>query len=115
MSQTDREGLLIAYREVLLAAIEHGAGRAAGKLVDVVAVRTQRSIVFYARDPGPGAEAPRMPPGIAPDGSLLRELVPTQDITGSAAAYRLLVARTVVDEMIYNETKNEVILIKHTA
>ena len=36
----DREGLLLAYREVLLSAIEHGAGRASGKLVDVAAVRT---------------------------------------------------------------------------
>lgn len=113
--QTDREGLLIACREVLLAAIEHGAGRAAGKLVDVVAVRTERAIVFYARDPGPGFEAPRVPPGLAPDGSVLRDLVRPQDVLGSPAAYRLLVARTVVDEMIYNETANEVILIKHTA
>ena len=113
--QTDREGLLIAYREVLLAAIEHGAGRATGKLVDVVAVRTQRAIVFYVRDPGSGFEAPRVPPGIAPDGALLRELVPPQDVISGAAAYRLLVARTVVDELIYNEHADEVILIKHVS
>ncbi len=112
--QADREGLLIAYREVLLTAIEHGAGRATGKLVDVVAVRTRRAIVFYAKDPGEGFEAPRLPAGIAPDGSVLPELAAQSGGLGSPEAYRLLVVRTVLDEMIYNETANEVILIKHT-
>jgi DNA-binding NarL/FixJ family response regulator len=109
----DREGLLLAYREVLLSAIEHGAGRAAGKLVDVAAVRTQRSLVFYVKDPGRGFGMPRLPAGIADDGAILAELVRSEDESIQAEAYRLLVARTIVDEMFYNERADEVILIKH--
>jgi CheY-like chemotaxis protein len=109
----DREGLLLAYREVLLSAIEHGAGRAAGKLVDVAAVRTQRSLVFYVKDPWRGFDVPRLPAGIADDGALLAELVRSEDESSQAKAYRLLVARTIVDEMFYNERADEVILIKH--
>ena len=109
----DREGLLLAYREVLLSAIEHGAGRASGKLVDVAAVRTQRSLVFYVKDPGRGFDVPRLPAGIADDGAILAELVRSQDESSQAEAYRLLVARTIVDEMFYNERADEVILIKH--
>jgi len=112
---TEREGLLLAYREVLLSAIEHGAGRATGKLVDVAAVRTRRAIVFYVKDPGRGFEAPRLPAGIAEDGTVLPGLAAQQGLLGDAAAYRLLLARTVVDEMFYNEPANEVILIKHVA
>jgi CheY-like chemotaxis protein len=111
----DREGLLIAYREVLLSAIEHGAGRASGKLVDVAAVRTQRAIVFYVRDPGPGFSPLRLPPGF--DGRTIPEpqfVLHEEGDHGYAEAYRLLVARTIVDEMLYNERADEVILIKHT-
>ncbi|MCU0251169.1 MAG: ATP-binding protein [Vicinamibacterales bacterium] len=109
----DREGLLLAYREVLLSAIEHGAGRTSGKLVDVAAVRTQRALVFYVKDPGRGFGVPRLPAGIADDGAVLAELIRSKDESSQAEAYRLLVARTIVDEMFYNERADEVVLIKH--
>ena len=109
----DREGLLLAYREVLLSAIEHGAGRASGKLVDVAAVRTQRALVYYVKDPGRGFDVPRLPAGIADDGAVLAELIRSKDESSQAEAYRLLVARTIVDEMFYNERADEVVLIKH--
>jgi len=112
---TDREGLLLAYREILLSAIDHGAGRASGTLVDVAAVRTRRAIVFYVRSPGLGFDVPRLPAGIADGGALFAELDGHEDGLGGVEAYRLLVARAVVDEMIYNERADEVILIKHTA
>lgn len=111
----DREGLLLAYREVLLTAIEHGAGRATGKLVDVAAVRTQRAIVFYVKDPGPGFAVPRLPPGIGDDGSVLPGAAGRWDEGSQAEEYRLLVARTIVDEMFYNERADEVVLVKHTS
>jgi len=92
---TEREALLLAYREVLLNAISDGAGRAAGRLMDVAAIRTARAVVLYVKHPGFGFDAP---------GALS---------SASPESYRLLVARAVVDEMIYNEHADEVILIKH--
>jgi hypothetical protein len=56
---------------------------------------------------------PRLPAGIADDGAILAELVRSEDESIQAEAYRLLVARTIVDEMFYNERADEVILIKH--
>jgi hypothetical protein len=50
----DREGLILAYREVLLNAMQHGAGSDPHESVEVAAVRTERSIVFYVKDPGEG-------------------------------------------------------------
>jgi CheY-like chemotaxis protein len=111
----DREGLLIAYREVLLAAIERAAARSTGTLVDVAAVRTRRATVFYVKDPGPDFGPPGLPPGISPDGRLLPELEARRAAPGEAAFFAPLVARTIVDEVILNEASNEVILIKHTA
>lgn len=112
--RADREGLLIAYREVLLTAIEHGACRAAGKVVDVAAVRTRRAIVFYVKDPGPGFGPPGLPPGISADGRVLPELEARRAAPAEAGFFAPLVARTIVDEVLLNEASNEVILIKHT-
>jgi DNA-binding NarL/FixJ family response regulator len=113
--QAEREGLLIAYREVLLTAIEHGAGRSAGKLVDVAAIRTERAIVFYVKDPGPGFSQLKLPASFDAQRAAEPGFVgPGEDAGGCVEAYRLLVARTIVDEMLYNERANEVLLIKHT-
>jgi two-component sensor histidine kinase len=49
-----RRGLLAAFRELLLNAMEHGAGFGEDRIVEVSAVRTQRAIVFHFRDPGTG-------------------------------------------------------------
>ena len=113
--EADREGLLLAYREVLLSAIEHGAARASGKLVDVAAIRTERAIVFYVKNPGLGFNLTRLPAGISDEGTVLPELARSEPEGGAAAEYRLLVARSIVDEMFYNERADEVVLIKHTA
>jgi len=111
---TQRGGLLIAYREVLLSAIGHGSGLSPWTLVDVAAIRTERSIVFYVKHPGYGFDAPRLPAGILGDGTVLPGLLPHDEASGRADQYRLLVARTVVDEMFYSEGANEVVLVKYT-
>src|SRR5215831_18018236 len=49
-----RADALFAFREVLLNAMEHGGGFDPDKAVEVSAVRTQRAIVYYVRDPGRG-------------------------------------------------------------
>jgi len=45
---------MMAFREILMRAIEHGAEFLPGKVVEVAAVHRQRAIVFYVRDPGVG-------------------------------------------------------------
>lgn len=57
----DRDGLLVAFREILLNAMEHGGGFDPDQVVEVSAVRTARAIVFYVRDPGPGYAPERLP------------------------------------------------------
>ena len=34
--------------------MEHGAGFDDGKVIEVAAIRTARTIVYYFKDPGPG-------------------------------------------------------------
>ncbi len=112
--ETPRDDLMFAFREVLMNAMEHGGGFDPDQVVEVIAVRTARTMVFYLRDPGPGFDfaalphaavtRPHDPLGVAEarEGSGLRP-----------GGFGLLLARQIVDEMIHNERGNEVILIKH--
>jgi DNA-binding response OmpR family regulator len=54
LSPAVHESVMLAFREVLMNAMEHGAKFDSGKVVEVAAVRTTRAIVFYVRDPGAG-------------------------------------------------------------
>src|SRR5262249_55495277 len=48
----ERDLLLTAFREMLLNAMEHGAGFDADKVIEVTAAKTDRAIVYHFRDPG---------------------------------------------------------------
>jgi anti-sigma regulatory factor (Ser/Thr protein kinase) len=109
------DSLMLAFREVLLNAMEHGAKFDPGKVVEVAVVRTARAIVLYVRDPGEGFPQGALPHAAlskAPDDPIaLAELREEQGLR--PGGYGILMARNIVDEMMYNEVGNEVLLIKH--
>ena len=51
---SERDLLMTAFREMLLNAMEHGAGFDPEKVIEVTAAQTARAIVFHFRDPGDG-------------------------------------------------------------
>jgi ActR/RegA family two-component response regulator/anti-sigma regulatory factor (Ser/Thr protein kinase) len=117
LAEAPREELMIAFREVLMNAIEHGAQFHAGKMIDVAAIHTARAIVFYVHDPGVGFRwetlqhaAISNPPDAPNQHSDLREQKGMRP-----GGFGILVARGIVDQLIYSEVGNEVLLIKHTA
>lgn len=111
-----RADLLTAFREMLLNAMEHGAGFDPDKVVEVAAVRTERAIVYYFRDPGPGFARAALPQAAAPTTE-----DPLAHLEYRAAhglrpgGFGILMTSQLVDELIYNQFGNEVLLIKHTA
>jgi anti-sigma regulatory factor (Ser/Thr protein kinase)/CheY-like chemotaxis protein len=117
IADPERADLMLAVREVLMNAIEHGGGLDPDQVVEVSAVRTARAIVFYIRDPGQGFQIEKLPHAAVsnpPDD-------PTAHVEKRAQAglrpggFGLLLARSIVDEMILSEKGNEVLLVKHTA
>ena len=52
--ERERDLLMTAFRELLVNAMEHGAGFDPEKVVEVTAARTKRAIVYHFRDPGAG-------------------------------------------------------------
>lgn len=113
----DRDGLLVAFREILLNAMEHGGGFDPDQVVEVSAVRTARAIVFYVRDPGPGYAPERLPHAAVsnPPDDPVAHLKRRTELGLRPGGFGLLVARKVVDQMILSERGNEVLLIRYTA
>jgi DNA-binding NarL/FixJ family response regulator len=111
-----RDKLMLAFREILMNAIEHGAAFHPTKVVEVVAVHTQRAIVFYVRDPGAGFRLDEIPHAAVsnpPDAPLAH--LELRDTAGMRpGGFGILTAKGIVDELIYSEVGNEVLLIKHT-
>jgi anti-sigma regulatory factor (Ser/Thr protein kinase) len=96
-------------------AMEHGAQFQPDKVVEVAAIPTVRAIVFRVRDPGRGfrwdgiSHAAVSNPPDAP----ARHIEVREQQGMRPGGYGIQLARGIVDELIYNEVGNEVLLIKH--
>ena len=112
ISELDRLALVTAFREVLLNAMEHGAGFDANKVIEVAAIRTERTIVYYFKDPGPGFN-PKKPGLVATDTDPLTHLHEREARGMRAGGFGLLLTSKLVDEVHYNQFGNEVVLVKH--
>ena len=111
----ERDLLIAAFRELLLNAMEHGAGFDADKVIEVTAAKTARAIVYHFRDPGNGFKPEDIGHAAA---SPAPEDVVTSALRRAEMGLRpggfgMLIARQVADELVYNERRNEVLLIKH--
>jgi anti-sigma regulatory factor (Ser/Thr protein kinase) len=116
VSEDAREGLLLAFRELLLNAMEHGAGFNSGRTVEVSAVRTERAIVYHFRDPGEGFRLDQLEHAAIsnPSDDPVRHMERRQAMGMRPGGFGMLIARRIADELYYSESGNQVLLIKHT-
>ena len=115
LPEDTREEMLQALREILLNAMEHGAAFNPEQVVEVTAVRTARSMVFYVHDPGAGFRRESLThAAIAnPTHDPAAHIAQREKEGMRAGGYGLLLASGTVDELIYSEIGNEVLLIKY--
>ncbi len=111
----ERENMASAIREILVNAIEHGCSSDPEKQVRITYVRTARAIIYHVGDPGTGfsfadlSHAAVSNPAHEPFGH-----TEVRDRLGMRpGGFGILLARHMVDELIYNEAGNEVLLIKY--
>jgi anti-sigma regulatory factor (Ser/Thr protein kinase) len=111
----EQDLLMTAFREMLLNAMEHGAGFDPNKVIEVTAAKTARAIVFHFRDPGDGFD-----PSDLQHASVTADpqhVLATTEHRAQAGlrpgGFGMLIVRQVVDELVYNEKGNEVLMIKH--
>jgi anti-sigma regulatory factor (Ser/Thr protein kinase) len=115
LPETARQEIMVALREILMNAMEHGAKFNPDQVVEVNAIRTARTMTFRVRDPGAGfrKEAITHAAYANPPGDLTAHTLQRRQQGMRAGGYGMLLAAGTVDELIYNETGNEVILIKY--
>jgi anti-sigma regulatory factor (Ser/Thr protein kinase)/ActR/RegA family two-component response regulator len=112
---SERDLLMTAFREMLLNAMEHGAGFDPEKVIEVTAAQTARAIVFHFRDPGAGFDREDLSHAAAtsqPE-DVLKSAVERAESGIRPGGFGMLIVRQIVDELVYNERGNEVLLIKH--
>src|SRR5208283_1409907 len=110
-----REQLTTAFREMLLNAAEHGCQFDESKQLEISFARTARLILYQIRDPGPGFAVESMEHAAVgnPVGQPFRHVEYRNSHGMRPGGFGILLARKIVDEMLYNERGNEVLLIKY--
>jgi anti-sigma regulatory factor (Ser/Thr protein kinase)/ActR/RegA family two-component response regulator len=115
LPETVRQEIMMALREILVNAMEHGAAFNPDQVVEVNAIRTARTMTFRVRDPGAGFRKDSITYAAfvnsSPDPTA--HIVQRDQHGIRAGGYGLLLAAGTVDELIYNELGNEVLLIKY--
>jgi anti-sigma regulatory factor (Ser/Thr protein kinase)/DNA-binding NarL/FixJ family response regulator len=110
-----RDLLMTAFREMLINAMEHGAGFDTEKAIEVTAARTGRAIVFHFRDPGEGFDHADLAHAAA--SSHHTNVMATTEHRANEGlrpgGFGMLIVRQIVDELVYNEQGNEVLMIKY--
>jgi anti-sigma regulatory factor (Ser/Thr protein kinase) len=117
LPEADRDALLLAFREILMNAMEHGGHFDPDQVVEVSAVRTARTIVYYVRDPGAGFDREDLGHAAVanPADDPIAHAIEREQQGLRPGGFGLLLTRKVVDELIYSERGNEVLLIKYKA
>ncbi|MES1260643.1 MAG: response regulator [Acidobacteriota bacterium] len=111
----EEEAVAAAFREILLNAIEHGGGNDPRKSVTITYVRAERALLYYVRDPGTGFSFEKLKhAAISNSPADPMEHVELRAQLGMrSGGFGILMTRSLVDELIYNELGNEVLLIKY--
>jgi anti-sigma regulatory factor (Ser/Thr protein kinase) len=111
----EKQAVGISFRELLMNAIEHGAHFDPTQLVEISYVRAKHMVMCRVKDPGPGfnlQEAHHAAANNPPDDPLAHAKV--RKLQGlRAGGFGILLAQKAIDELIYSEQGNDVLLIKY--
>jgi CheY-like chemotaxis protein/anti-sigma regulatory factor (Ser/Thr protein kinase) len=110
-----RESIAYAFRELLMNAIEWGGRLDPSRKVRIACLRSRRMMMYRIADPGPGFKIEDLPH--AAIGQPADQPVVHMQVRESKGirpgGFGLLMVRASVDELLYNEKRNEVVFVKY--
>jgi len=115
LPDNETEQVATALREILLNAIEHGGKFDASQHVEVSYVRTRHMVLCKVKDPGTGfslEELKHSALGNPPD-EPFRHISEREAQGIRPGGFGILMAKELVDDLLYNQQGNEVLLIKY--
>jgi CheY-like chemotaxis protein len=115
LSEAVREAVAQAFRELLTNAIEWGGKLDPNRKVRISCVRTPRLLLYRIADPGEGFDIDKLRHAaiMNPDDDPMRHLSVREEKGLRPGGFGLAMTRSLVDDLIYNEARNEVLLIKY--
>jgi len=115
LPDAEREDVATAFREILMNAIEHGANFDPNKFVEISYVRSRHMVMCRVKDPGEGFSLDEIRHSALsnPPEDPIQHANYREEHGMRAGGYGVLVARELVDELIYDEKGNNVLLIKY--
>jgi len=111
----ERESMGFALKEILMNAMEYGGKFDRERFVEISYVRGQRMILYRVRDPGEGFSLDELPHAAIsnPPEEPVRHLEVRDSKGMRPGGYGVLLSRKLVDDLIYSEQGNDVLLIKY--
>ena len=110
-----RESVAQAFHELMNNAIEWGGKLDPERKVRISCVRAKRMLLYRISDPGEGFDIARLEHAAIsnPSDSPIQHAIIREEKGLRPGGLGLMMTRSLVDELIYNEARNEVILIKY--
>jgi CheY-like chemotaxis protein/anti-sigma regulatory factor (Ser/Thr protein kinase) len=110
-----RESVAQAFHELLTNAIEWGGRLDPTRKVRITCVRARRMLLYRIADPGEGFDIARLQHAAIsnPEDDPLQHAFERQRQGLRPGGLGLMMTRSLVDELIYNEARNEVMFIKY--
>jgi len=110
-----RDSIAYAFRELLMNAIEWGGRLDPSRTVRIACLRSKRMMMYRIADPGPGFKIEDLPHAAIgqPDGQPIEHMKVREEKGIRPGGFGLLMVRASVDELLYNEKRNEVVFVKY--
>ncbi len=115
LPEQTREAIAYAFREMLNNAIEHGGKLDPSKQVEVACLRMKRAIIYWIKDPGEGFDPAELEHAAVnnPAGDPFRHVAIRDEKGLRAGGFGILLTNQLVDELVYNERRNELVFVKY--
>jgi anti-sigma regulatory factor (Ser/Thr protein kinase) len=115
LSEPERTAVAMAFREILMNAIEHGGHFRPHYYVEIAYVDSKYMVMCRVKDPGEGFTLAEIEhAAIAnPTDDSFRHITLRAERGMRPGGYGVLLAQKLVDGLIYNEKGNDVLLIKY--
>jgi CheY-like chemotaxis protein/anti-sigma regulatory factor (Ser/Thr protein kinase) len=110
-----REAVGRAFRELLLNAVEWGGKLDPTRKVRIACLRMKRMILYRIADPGPGFRLEDLGHAAVnyPADQPFEHVRVREEKGMRSGGFGMMLAQAIVDELLYNEARNEVVFVKY--
>ena len=110
-----RNTIGLAFRELLLNAVEWGGKLDPNRKVRIAHVRSSRMLLYRVADPGPGFSFKGLTHAAVgqPAEDPVAHVAVRDQLGIRPGGFGIIMTRSIADELMYNEAQNEVIFVKY--